>query len=130
MTPRTPITGEEVGHTPGPWSVITEDHDISVDGEGWFEDQHVNGWIVVGNPEDPSMAIAVIDTGYLGNWNESLLDNNAALVAAAPSLRDACAAAEDFLATIDSDAARAIYAQLHEALRSAATAARQQGEGK
>jgi hypothetical protein len=73
-------------HTPGPWAVVEEDHDISVSGEGWFEDQNVNGWIVVGNLEDPTMAIAVIDTGYKNNWNDDKLDATAALVAAAPDL--------------------------------------------
>jgi hypothetical protein len=72
--------------TPGPWSIITEDHDISVDGEGWFDDQHVNGWVIVGNLEDPGMAIAVIDTGYQNHWNDTVLDANAQLVAAAPAL--------------------------------------------
>lgn len=73
-------------HTPGPWAVIREDHDISVDGEGWFEDQHVNGWVVVGNAERPDFACAVIDTGYRNSWNDSLLDSNVALIAAAPDL--------------------------------------------
>lgn len=75
--------------TPGPWVVVEEDHDIAVSGEGWFDDQNVNGWAVVGNLDNPDMAIAVIDTGYKNSWNDSQLDANARLIAAAPDLLEA-----------------------------------------
>lgn len=48
--------------------------------------------------------------------DEHEAEANADLIAAAPSLHAACAAAEDFIAAIDSDAARQVYAQLHAAL--------------
>jgi hypothetical protein len=86
-----------MAHTPGPWSIITEDHDISVDGEGWFDDQHVNGWMIVGQIDSPDMAIAVLDTGYKNNWNDTTLDANAALIAAAPDQNAALNNAVEFL---------------------------------
>jgi hypothetical protein len=77
---------EMTPHTPGPWAVIKEDHDISVDGEGWFEDQRVNGWTIVGNVEDDGLAIAIIDTGSPNVWDDDTLDANTALVSAAPEM--------------------------------------------
>jgi hypothetical protein len=104
-------------HTPGPWAVITEDHDISVEGEGWFEDQHVNGWMVVGNPDNPEMAIAVLDTGWKNCWRDEALDANAALIAAAP---DMLAALQRFLEADGNPFSAAIaYAYAEEAVAKA-----------
>ena len=81
-------------HTSGPWVVIDDDHAISVDGEGWLDGQHVNGWVVIGNPDNPEMAIAVLDTGSKNYWHDEKLDANAALVAAAPDFYDVACALE------------------------------------
>lgn len=44
---------------------------------------------------------------------------NARLIAAAPELLEACRSAEDFLATVEDDAALAIYDQLRAAIAKA-----------
>lgn len=94
----------DAGHTPGPWSIITEDHDISISGEGWFEDQHVNGWIIVGNPSDPSFAVAVLDMGFQNSWDvDGHWDANAALVAAAPDLLAALTAIDAMWSECDGE---------------------------
>lgn len=103
MATDTQIDGVKNAHTPGPWSIITDDHDISVSGEGWFEDQNVNGWMIVGNIDNPNMAIAVLDTGFQNQWNDAENDANARLIAAAPDLLDAILAAEKLWSTREAE---------------------------
>lgn len=45
-----------------------------------------------------------------------IIEANARLIAASPDLLAACQAAEDFLASVDSDEALSIYDQLHAAI--------------
>ena len=89
-------------HTPGPWT-LDSDGDVVAHG----------------------LDIALVWVNSGGSCAA-----NAHLIAAAPQLKYACAAAEDFIATIDSDAARAIYDQLHAALQAATpTDTKPAGEG-
>ena len=87
----------ETAWTPSPWAISPHD------GEGLM---------VMGDRN----AITVADCGLSAVATRGQQAANARLIAAAPSLHAACAAAEDFIAAIDSDAARQVYAQLHAAL--------------
>lgn len=70
--------------TPGPWGRIKDD-DISISGEGWMDAADrspttVNGWVILGSPDDDSIAIAVIDLGPTNQWDDGKADAHEALV--------------------------------------------------
>lgn len=123
-------------HTPGPWSLChhlkSMEHDTACS-------CGYRG--VVYGPEHDA-AFAICQPGHElprreeewgtepARYPREVELANMRLIAAAPTLKDACAAAEDFIATIDSDAARAIYVQLHAALQVATpTDTKPTGEG-
>lgn len=93
-----------MGHTPGPYG-IEQTRDMLWVGP-MRPDGHKVDEVVVGLTIDSQLTQAAALRQFF----------NARLIAAAPDLLAACQAAEDFLASVDSDEALSIYDQLHAAI--------------
>lgn len=110
-------------HTPGPWSIITDDDcpiEISVDGSDSDSGQVVSQWVVVESETHAGFLAAVIDMNYPNSFDCDKLQANARLIAAAPTLLAAAEKALNFfVGTPVLKEARDVQAALEAAIAAA-----------
>lgn len=68
--------------TRGTLAIIEEETDFSISGEGWFDGQTVGSYFVLGIPDNPRFAIAMIDTSGRPYWDDTEVDAYAAGIVA------------------------------------------------